>query len=1207
MKRWRLVLWLLLSFTFAYGQNTSNKGTEFWVAYPAHVDGDNSRLYLYITSDVNTKVEVSIGGTKISGSPFTISANAIKAILIDPKLLNVYVGTSDEIEQDKAILITAEKPVVVYSHIFHAARSGATLVLPTKVLGREYYVSAYVQNSYIESPDRNPRLVQGYSEFTIIGVADHTQVEITPKARERNGRHQAGLTFTKELMKGEIYQYQSTEDLSGTHIVSVAGAAGGCQPIAVFSGSSWVGFCSSEVSSTQGGDNLYQQLYPTSAWGKEFMTAPMINKPHDIFRVYFSKDNTSLTINGTLINAGSSGFSPGPLKNSYNKGEFFEFSSSQPNHIVASEPISLVQYQISQGCDPLNVNSNNPVHPGDPEMTILNPLEQTLSRITVYSALRDQVSPRTQITQHFINVIIKNDYISSFRINGAVPVAAFVPIAGSVYSYLQENVTQVSLLKPTHTLIANGGFSAIAYGYGSVESYGYLAGADVRNLFQNIEIINTTTGLKTPDVCTNASSEFVLTLPYPTSSLTWVIDGVPQPALTTPVATPVVIDGVTVYTYHYHQPLVFNAPGKHKMKVEAINPNPSGCEPKEEVSLDFEVFAPAVADFRMSSTNSCTGTAVTFTDKSDPKGKAILKWTWNFGDGTGDLVRDNGAPFEHIYVRDGEFTVRLKVDNENGCGPSSSLPKQIHVKKVPEANFDHTDACVRKPVKFRDLSVPKEGVINKWYWDFGDPGSAGNIFEIADPAEIPEHTYAESGTYTVTLKVERSDGCTDDFTVQLRVNKLPEVDFESPEACVSDVIVFENLSEDHDGSTLNLRYLWDFGDPGSGALNTSTDREGRHQYRIARKYKVTLTVTNAAGCSVTKENDSFELSSSDPVASFELVEPGVLCSGQSFKVKNTSTLSSGKIRSLEWFLDGVSQLIDNAPVLNKVYTLNYGAFVSPESQPVILKLVVNSGLITRGCTDTKIQQLTFHAIPVAHFNILQEVCLNQDGFQVNADALKTGESSIFSGTGISSDGFFNPILAGAGTHTIKYKLKSASGCTDEQLQDIKVLPLPEIDAGSDLVVLVAGKEKPMNASASGAGLEYKWTPSAGLSRDDVLNPMVKPDQDTEYTLTVRSANGCSVSDLVKVKVLDDIRVPNAFSPNGDGLNEVWNIENIDSYPAATVEIYNRYGQRVFSSHGYARPFDGTFEGQVLPVGTYYYLIRPHNGRKDKSGALTLIR
>lgn len=1203
MRKRRLVLWLLLSVFFiscAYGQNTSNKGTEFWVAYTGHVDGVNSRLYLYVTSDVSTRVSVSIGGVTIPGSPFSVNANAIRPILINPQLLNVYIGSSDVIEQNKAIQITAEKPVVVYSHIFRAARSAATLVLPTKVLGREYYVSAYVQNGYFESPNQNPRLVQGYSEFTIIGVANHTQVEITPKAAERNGQHQAGVTFTKELMKGEVYQYQSTEDLSGTHIVSVAGAGSGCQPIAVFSGSSWVGFCSVSQGSTQGGDNLYQQLYPTSSWGKEFITAPMINKPYDIFRLYFSKDNTRLTINGAVINAGSTNFFPGPLKTTYNKGEFFEFSSNQANHIVASEPVSLVQYQISQGCDPRNTDSNNPLYPGDPEMTILNPVEQTLSRITVYSAMRNQTSPQTQITRHFINVIIKNDFIPSFRINGVVPVAPFVPISGSPYSYLQEEVTEASAINPTHTLSADGGFSAIAYGYGRVESYGYLAGADVRNLFQNIEIINTATHLKTPDICMGASSEFVLTLPYETSSLTWIIDGMRQPPLANPVGTPVLIDGVRVYTYRYHQPMVFNAPGKHSLKVEVLNPSPSGCDPVEKIDLEFEVFAPAVADFSIGIPGRCAGTAVVFTDKSDPKGKNILKWTWNFGDGSPELVRDNGGPFEHIYATGGDYKVSLKVDNGNGCGPSQSGLKNLHINKIPEAKFSYSGACATKATVFTDLSVANEGRLSKWHWDFGDPGSTDNTSELSAPV----HTYAAAGTYTVVLKVETSTGCAHSYTAQVKVVPLPVVDFELPGACVSNVAVFKNLTED----VAWLQYLWDFGEPGSGALNTSTDREGRHLYSAAGTYTITLTVTNANGCSVVKVKNSFELSSSDPVASFELVDPGSLCSNRSFQVRNTSTVRIGKIRILKWYLDGVLKEVDRDPVLNKVYTFNYEPFVSPESKRGILTLVAYSGLDEgSACQHAKDLELIFHAVPVAHFNILPEVCLNEDGFQVNAAILKTGESGVFSGPGISAAGFFDPLLAGLGIHTIKYKLVSGSGCVEEYSQQIRVLPIPEINAGPDLVVLVAGKEKQLDARASGFDLEYKWTPAAGLSRDDILNPMAKPDQDTEYTLSVKSGNGCVVTDRVMVKVLDDITVPNAFSPNGDGINDLWNLENIDSYPGATIEIFNRYGERVFSSQGYARSFDGTFSGKVLPVGTYYYLIRPNNGRKEKSGALTLIR
>jgi gliding motility-associated-like protein len=465
------------------------------------------------------------------------------------------------------------------------------------------------------------------------------------------------------------------------------------------------------------------------------------------------------------------------------------------------------------------------------------------------------------------------------------------------------------------------------------------------------------------------------------------------------------------------------------------------------------------------------------------------------------------------------------------------------------------------------------------------------------------HTYAEAGTYTVILKVETSTGCTHSYTTQVEVVPLPEVDFELPGACVSNVAVFKNLTTD----AVGLQYLWDFGEPGAGTLNRSTSRDGRHLYSAAGTYTVTLTVTDASGCSVKKVKDSFELSSADPVASFELVDPGVLCSNHSFQVRNTSTVRIGKIRILKWYLDGVPMEVDKNPVLNKVYTFNYESFVSPESKPGILTLVAYSGTDGLACQDAKDLELIFQAVPVAHFNILPEVCLNKEGFQVNADVLKTGESGTFSGPGISTAGFFDPLVAGLGTHTIKYKLSSGSGCVEEYSQQIKVLPLPEIDAGPDLVVLVAGKEKQLAASASGSDLEYKWTPAAGLNKDDILNPMVKPDQDTEYTLSVKSANGCVVTDRVMVKVLDDITVPNAFSPNGDGINDLWNLVNIDSYPGAAVEVFNRYGERVFHSQGYARPFDGTFSGKVLPVGTYYYLIRPNNGRKEKSGALTLIR
>jgi gliding motility-associated-like protein len=119
--------------------------------------------------------------------------------------------------------------------------------------------------------------------------------------------------------------------------------------------------------------------------------------------------------------------------------------------------------------------------------------------------------------------------------------------------------------------------------------------------------------------------------------------------------------------------------------------------------------------------------------------------------------------------------------------------------------------------------------------------------------------------------------------------------------------------------------------------------------------------------------------------------------------------------------------------------------------------------------------------------------------------------------------------------------------------------------------------------------------------------MVSPVEDQTYTLTVRTADGCSAADNVFVKVLKTPGVPNAFSPNGDGVHDRWEIQYLDSYPGATVEVFNRYGQKVFASRGYARPWDGTVNGKSLPVGTYYYIIDPKNGRKPIAGYVDLIR
>ena len=219
-----LVLLCLIS--TLYAQDLSNKGKDFWVVYAGHFDGTTSRMALYITSEQNASGTVGVNGNAI---PFTVTANQVTTVQLTnnttPSNAVVYNAQVEGVGAKKGIHIISDKPVAVYAHILNAARSGSSLVLPTHVLGKEYYVSSYKSTS--PGPTRR-------SQFDVIATLDNTTIEITPTQADANGLHPANVPFQITLSKGDVYQYQSDEDLTGTHIKSIGTTSTPCQPIAVF-------------------------------------------------------------------------------------------------------------------------------------------------------------------------------------------------------------------------------------------------------------------------------------------------------------------------------------------------------------------------------------------------------------------------------------------------------------------------------------------------------------------------------------------------------------------------------------------------------------------------------------------------------------------------------------------------------------------------------------------------------------------------------------------------------------------------------------------------------------------------------------------------------------------------------------------------------------------------------------------------------------
>ena len=195
--------------------------------------------------------------------------------------------------------------------------------------------------------------------------------------------------------------------------------------------------------------------------------------------------------------------------------------------------------------------------------------------------------------------------------------------------------------------------------------------------------------------------------------------------------------------------------------------------------------------------------------------------------------------------------------------------------------------------------------------------------------------------------------------------------------------------------------------------------------------------------------------------------------------------------------------------------------------------------------------------------------------------------------GLSDPTVSNPRAQPTDSTTYKVVVTNQFGCTDTGQVTINIWKKPLADAGPDKRTR-AGIPVQLEGSASGFDVSFHWTPS-GLTDPASLRPVATPPLTTTYTLRVVSNVGCGTStDDVVVRVYE---IPNAFSPNGDGINDTWAIRSADAFAGSVVEVYNRYGQVVFRSNGYANPWNGTYKGKPVPSGTYYFVIDLRSGNE----------
>jgi gliding motility-associated-like protein len=166
-----------------------------------------------------------------------------------------------------------------------------------------------------------------------------------------------------------------------------------------------------------------------------------------------------------------------------------------------------------------------------------------------------------------------------------------------------------------------------------------------------------------------------------------------------------------------------------------------------------------------------------------------------------------------------------------------------------------------------------------------------------------------------------------------------------------------------------------------------------------------------------------------------------------------------------------------------------------------------------------------------------------------------------------------------------------------------VVPYNPINAGNDITI----REGDTRILEATQGQRFVWRNDVSI-QSDVRNAriQVSPVKTTVYIVDGLTVNGCPDTDSVTVVVRPPIEPPNVFSPNGDGVNDVWDLGPIGEYPDAEIRIYNRWGKELFYSIGYDDPWNGSFNGETLAPGVYYYVIDLNDGYEAVTGTITIL-
>lgn len=681
----------------------------------------------------------------------------------------------------------------------------------------------------------------------------------------------------------------------------------------------------------------------------------------------------------------------------------------------------------------------------------------------------------------------------------------------------------------------------------------------------------------------------------------------------------------------------YTVPGTYSVTLDITGS--TGCT-SHAATTDFLRVPNPIADFTFPTVagDICPPVTVQFTNHSTDYATAL----WSFGDGS----FSNEVNPLHNYIRPGTFPVTLIVYSEGGCASPAAGPKDI-VIAGPDGTFTVTPESGCSPLTVSISAVSPDA--QRFIWDFGD----GHSVKTTTP-NSPSYTYPQEGVYYPVVLLEDARGC----TVAAQGNPTVVADkitaaftADVTQACDGGTVFFRDstygVSPD---MGLEGTYVWDFGVPGSRGTGPTPTFE----YETPGTYTVTLTVTSYYGCvqSISKDitieprpaafilpvtpicvQQSVQLEGRDiqylpdtkwlwtvnnqqytvPVPpSLPFNQPGI------YPVQLTITTASGLCSSTA--TENIS--VAAYPSLNPIppnpgiclgeslqlqanteagvditwtdYNISDPKSATPTITPTVdttyhVTAVNSTGCSTEGSISVVVAQpITLEVSDAA-------ICIG-DAVQLHASgAVRYNWTPA---TGLSNPAISNPLATPTVTTTYQVTGFGEGNCfTDTRTATVTVHPLPVINAGEDIEMPV-GSSIVLPVTGSNDITQIQWLPTTYLNCTDCLTPTATPRQSTTYHIQVTNAFGCMSMDDINIKLVCESGVtflPNTFTPNGDGQNDIFYIRGKGIQSVKSFRIFNRWGQLVFerSNFNIEEPrygWDGRLNGQLVNPDVFVYVV-----------------